>query len=101
MTLVEVNADGFVVDALVLAEAFALEPGDVQKLMRIGEITSLSETGIGEDAGRSRLTFHYGDRAVRLVVDQSGVILKKTSFTARSRTSALAKNSPELQRKNL
>ena len=96
MAQVEVNERGFVVDALVLAEAFALAPGDVQKLMRKGEITSLSETGIGEDAGRSRLTFHYGDRAVRLVVDQTGAILKRTSFTTKPR----AVVSPDLQRKS-
>lgn len=96
MTQVEINEDGFVVDALVLAEAFGLEPDAVQKLMRLGEITSLSETGIGEDAGRARLTFHYGGRALRLVVDQSGIVLKKTSFTTGSRTATPVETSSDL-----
>ncbi|ABG31317.1 hypothetical protein CEP88_18290 [Roseobacter denitrificans] len=96
MKQVEINESGFVVDATLLAEAFALEPGDVQGLMRKGEITSLSETGVGEDAGRARLTFHYGDRALRLVVDQTGAILKRTSFTAKSRTPARADIAPEV-----
>ena len=66
MTQIEVNEDGFVVDAVVIAEAFKLEPENIQPLMRSGEITSLSEKGIDDDAGRARLTFHYRDRAVRL-----------------------------------
>ena len=85
MTQIEVNEDGFVVDAVVIAEAFKLEPENIQPLMRSGEITSLSEKGIDDDAGRARLTFHYRDRAVRLVVDKTGTILKRVSFPARSR----------------
>ena len=96
MTRVEINESGFVVDASVLAEAFALKPEAVQQLMRRGEITSLSETGVGEDAGRSRLTFHFGDRAVRLVVDQTGVILKKSSFTTKPRPPASARTASDL-----
>ncbi|MDU9004342.1 DUF6522 family protein [Sedimentitalea todarodis] len=85
MTRVEISQDGFVVDAEVIAKAFKLEPENIQPLMRSGEITSLSETGIGEDAGRARLTFHYGDRTVRLVISQTGTILKRVSFPSRSR----------------
>lgn len=85
MAQVEVNQDGFVVDATLLAEAFKLQPADVQAMMRSGEITSRSETGVDEDAGVSRLTFHYRDRAVRLIVDQAGTILKRASFPARTR----------------
>ena len=81
--------DGFVVDAAVLSAAFDLPPDEVQALMRSGALTSRSETGVGEDAGRSRLTFHYRDRAVRLVVDQTGAILKQTSFPAPDRTSSI------------
>jgi hypothetical protein len=85
MTQVDVNQDGFVVDAAVIAEAFNLNPADVQSLMRNGKITSLCEAGIDEDLGRSRLTFHYRDRAVRIVVDQTGSILKQASFPAHRR----------------
>tara|TARA_R110000868_G_scaffold80018_34_gene227446 strand:- start:159 stop:470 length:312 start_codon:yes stop_codon:yes gene_type:complete len=87
MTRVEKNQDDFVVDATLLAEAFNLQPEDVQTLMRSGQITSLCETGTDEDAGRTRLTFHYQDRAARFVVDQSGTILNQASFPARSRKS--------------
>ncbi|MGB7322751.1 MAG: DUF6522 family protein, partial [Albidovulum sp.] len=46
---------------------------------------------VGEDAGRARLTFHYRDRALRLVVDQTGAILKRASFPAPARNPAAAK----------
>ena len=84
MTRVEVTQDGFVVDAEVIAEAFGLEAKDVQPLMRSGEVTSVSETGVGEDAGRSRITFRYNGRTLRLVVDTEGTILKRSSFPSRS-----------------
>ncbi len=87
MTQVQVNQGGFVIDAALLSDAFDLSPDDVQSLMRSGEIMSRCETGVDEDAGQSRLTFHYRDRAVRLVVDQAGTILKRVSFPARSRNS--------------
>ena len=87
MTQIEINQGGFVVEASVIASAFGLAPEDIQPLMRNGEITSKCETGVGEDEGRSRLTFHYSDRAVRLVVDQTGAILKQASFPVRSRAS--------------
>ena len=85
MTQVELSQDGFVVDATVLSAAFNLAPEDIQPLMRNGNITSRCETGIDDDAGQSRLTFHYRDRAVRLVVDQAGTILKQTRFPAPAR----------------
>jgi hypothetical protein len=87
MTQIDVTQDGFVVDAAIIAAALKLKPEQIQPLMRSGEITSKSETGVGEDAGRSRLTFLYGDRAVRLVIDQAGTILKRASFPIRSRMS--------------
>jgi len=90
VTQIEINQDGFVVEASVIASALRLAPEDIQPLMRNGEITSKCETGVGEDEGRSRLTFHYADRAVRLVVDQTGAILKQASFPVRSRASVAA-----------
>ena len=85
MTRVETNQDGFVVEAELVSDAFNLKPDEVQPLMRSGEITSICETGIDQDAGSSRLTFHYRDRAVRFVFDQAGTILKRSSFPVRSR----------------
>ncbi len=47
-------------------------------MMRDGRITSLFERGEGDDAGRYRVTFRDGARSVRLIVDASGHVLKRT-----------------------
>ncbi|GMG84023.1 hypothetical protein LNKW23_32370 [Paralimibaculum aggregatum] len=70
----------FTVEAELLAGFFGLEPAAVPRMMRSGAITSRSERGIGEDEGRWRLTFYHGGRALRLVVDAEGTVLRRSSF---------------------
>lgn len=82
VTKVTFNTDGFVVDAEIVGDAFGFSPADVPAKLRIGEITSRCETGIDEDAGRWRLTFYCGGRALRIVVDDSGTILSRGTFPA-------------------
>lgn len=76
---VEIGEDGVSVDAALLGEALGVPPSDVMRLMREGAITSLLERGEGEDAGRMRLTFFHGSRRFRLVVDETGAILQRSS----------------------
>ena len=45
-------------------------------LLRSSEITSKSEQGIGEDAGFHRLTFYYGNRRFRVIIDETGQIVR-------------------------
>lgn len=85
MSSVERSADGFVIDAALIGEAFDIAPADVQALMRQGAITSVCETGQDEDEGRLRMTFHYGGRTCRYIFDASGTILKSASFSGRAR----------------
>lgn len=80
MTGVERDGDSFVVDAAILADEFGLSEDDVRQGMRNGAITSRCETGVDEDAGRWRLTFHHGDRALRLVVDEAGEVITRSRF---------------------
>lgn len=82
MSDVSRSGDGFTVEASLLAAAFRLAPAEVPDMLRTGAITSRCETGSGEDAGRWRLTFYSGGRALRLVVDASGTILSRASFPA-------------------
>lgn len=82
MSDVAITAEGFVVDAEVIAAAFGLDPATVPERLRRGEITSRSETGVDEDAGRWRLTFFSGGRALRLIVDAEGTILSRSTFPA-------------------
>ncbi len=67
----------FSVDAVILADALGLDAARVLPAMREKKITSQCERGIGEDAGRTRLTFCYARRLLRLVVDDDGNILDR------------------------
>lgn len=79
---VEMHEGRIVVEAGVIAGAFDLDPAHVQGLMRSGAITSRCEQGVGADAGRWRLTFWHGGRALRLTVDDTGAILSRARFPA-------------------
>lgn len=82
------DGEGFVVEAAVLAQAFGLTEAGVRAAMADGRITSRCEAGIGEDAGRWRLTFRHGDRSLRLVVDAAGAILARSRITGAPRRAA-------------
>ena len=66
------------VDARLVAQAFSLTPERVMAGLRDGRITTLTERGAGEDAGRWRLTFFHGNCRLRLIVDETGQILQRS-----------------------
>lgn len=80
MTAVTVTTDGFEVDAVVIAAAFALDPSTLQARMRAGEVTSLCEAGVDADLGKFRLTFRHAGRALRLTVNAEGQVLTRATF---------------------
>jgi hypothetical protein len=80
MTQVERVGEGFVVSAKLLAESFKMTEDEVRLAMRDGSLTSRCETGLGEDAGRWRLTFHHAGRACRFTIDPTGAILKSSRY---------------------
>ena len=82
MTRVGVTATGFEVDAEFLAEAFRLDPAEVQGKLRSRDIAAQCETGMGEDQGRFRLSFRHGGRVVRLTIDAEGRVLSQAAFPA-------------------
>ena len=48
--------------------------------MRAGKITSRSERGVDADIGRYRLTFFSEHRRFRVVVDEAGAILQRSTL---------------------
>ena len=50
----------FVLEAAALAEKLSIPPDDLRRRMGLGLVTSLVETGEGEDAGLRRLTVRCG-----------------------------------------
>jgi Family of unknown function (DUF6522) len=67
------------VDAALVASALGLAPAEFQALMRNGRIRTLCERGIGEDAGRYRLSFYHLKRRFRLITDAQGNVLSRLS----------------------
>ena len=80
MTGVERDGDGFVVDATILSVAFGRPATEIKASMQDGSITPRCEAGSGADAGRWRLTFYHGGRALRLTVNADGEVLKRAIF---------------------
>lgn len=67
--------DTIQIDADVLAQAFNISAEDLRRKMCEGAITSRSEKGEGDDAGKVRLTFFSADRRIRIVADERGNVL--------------------------
>ncbi len=83
-------AEGTVsLEAAVIAGDLGLEPEQVLEQLRTGQLAARCEQGIGEDAGRLRLTFLHEDRRLWLIVDRAGRILERS--TARRRVRRVAR----------
>jgi hypothetical protein len=67
------------VDAGIIAAGLRLAPTLVQPLMLAGRITSRLERGVGDDAGRYRLTFLHRKRQLQLVIDDAGQVLQQAT----------------------
>ena len=74
-------ADGaFEVDASVVADGLGLALPDLKAGMRAGKITTLAERGTDADTGRHRLTFFSERRRLRLVIDERGTIVQRSTL---------------------
>jgi hypothetical protein len=72
--------DGAVqIDASLIAEGLGIALPLLKQQMRSGAITSLAERGTDADFGRHRLTFFSAHRRFRLVVDDSGAIIRRSA----------------------
>ena len=78
MTSLEIDEGTVQIDATIIAEAFGIAPERLMELVRQGEVTSLSERGIDEDAGSHRLTFFCGNRRLRIVANESGDVVQRS-----------------------
>jgi len=75
-TTVLVGDDQITIDAEVLAPKLGLTVEALKDNMSNGIVTSVAETGIDEDAGRTRLTFRYRARVWRVVVEADGSLIE-------------------------
>ena len=85
MADIQLQDNAIIVDAEVIGRALGIHKSLVQPLMREGRITSLSERGVEEDAGTYKVTFFYGSCRARLIVDEQGHILRRSTIDYGSR----------------
>ncbi len=68
------------VDAELLAPKLGLSAAALKAEMCKGIVSSVAETGLNEDAGRTRVTFKYRTRTWTVVVDPDGTWHDRLSF---------------------
>ena len=64
------------VDAVALASKLGLSVEALKENMAKGLVMSVTETGVDEDAGRTRLTFRYRARVWRVVIESDGSLFE-------------------------
>jgi hypothetical protein len=67
------------IDARMVAEGLGIDPAVLRARMREGRITGRSERGIDADEGRYRLTFFSEHRRFRVIIDERGAIIQRSS----------------------
>ena len=72
------------IDAELLASKLGLSAASLMTEMRKGIVYSVTETGINEDVGRTRLTFRYRSRAWTVVVDPGGNLVESIAPVAKA-----------------
>lgn len=77
------QGEEFTVDAGIIADGLGLPEHAIARAMSTGAITTRTERGEGEDAGRFRLSFFHREKVLRLTVDDSGNILSRARFERR------------------
>jgi hypothetical protein len=80
MKAVEFEDGAVQIDAAIVAEGLGMLPPDLLARMQDGRVTGVCEHGIDADRGRHRLTFFSGNRRFRVVVDQSGAIVQRSTL---------------------
>lgn len=78
------------VDAIFLAPKLGLFVEALQREMRLGRVVSTVEEGRDDDAGRFRVTFRYGTRVWRAVVEADGRHVELPAASVDSGTLSLA-----------
>ena len=79
-TGIDVRRDAIEIDAVIVAEGLGIVASHVPVMMRNGEITSLCERGTGQDTGRHRLTFFYKGKRLRVIVDDEGRLIRRSTI---------------------
>jgi hypothetical protein len=80
MTRIAIADGSFEIDADIIAEGLGIAVALLKAGMRDGRITTLSERGVEADHGRHRLTFFSEHRRFRIVIDDDGTIIQRSTL---------------------
>jgi len=80
MKPVEFEDGGIAVDAAIIADGLGLALPELRRQMQAGKIMSRFERGVDADRGRYRLTLFSEHRRFRLVVDDRGTIVQRSTL---------------------
>jgi Family of unknown function (DUF6522) len=80
MATIEFEEGAIRIDATIIGQGLSIEPSLVQVRMREGKIATLCDRGVDEDAGRYRLTFIHKNRRFRLVFDEEGNAVQRSTI---------------------
>lgn len=78
----------FEIEAGTIASGLEMDASLLKQRMRDGTITSRCERGVDSDQGRYRLTFFTEQRRLRLIVDQSGNVIQRSTINFSDRLAA-------------
>ena len=81
---ITINDEGIAIDANLLASHLGLSEQKLKAEMRSGLVYGVAEKGVGEDEGRTRLTFRYRARSWTIVIESDGSVVEP-SCTAMKR----------------
>ena len=95
---ISMTDDGPVVQARDLGPLLGVAPAELARLMREGTVTARHELGVGEDAGRFRLSFRYGGRTVRLTCTTDGTLVSWVRTSTPNAGMAQSERYPQMVR---
>lgn len=87
-TTVSFSNGDITIDAEALAPKLGLTVRALKENMAKGLVTSVAETGVDEDAGRTRLTFRYRTQVWRIVVEADGRLIEDPLPAVKPRATA-------------
>jgi hypothetical protein len=79
MTSNEHEKDALCIDVTIIGKSLGIDRSLVHTRMREGKITSLCERGVDNDAGRYRLTFFFENRRFRVIIDEAGKVIQRST----------------------
>lgn len=81
--IINVEGDEVTVEADYLAEKLGLSMDRLRAEMRLGIVYGVVERGLGEDAGRLRVTFRYRACTWTAIVELNGALDETAAFRLR------------------